>query len=206
MVKNLLTSLLLFCLSPCLAYGQDGGFVVTEKSVTQAAVVENDVPYFVLFTSFGCDPCNRMKATEVPKLEKAGYTVVIVDINQNDTWNKPWGITNVPRTFLIDRKTRSRIYGPWVGFSRAGDLIAVAKGNRKQPKVEKKELSLKNWINSNYNKNSQLAWGVSGQSVYDHLCDGSHGTHVFTRDQVKDLELWEALALHDAIHRGKFKP
>lgn len=204
-MRNLLL-ICLFALSCSSILGQDGSFVITEKPVVQAVKSENNMPYFVMFTSFGCDPCNRMKATEVPKLEKAGYTVVIVDINQDETWNKPWGITNVPRTFLIDRKTRNRIYGPWISFNRAEKLIEVANNHYRVKPVKSKNVSLKDWINSNYSRNTQLKWSVAGKSVYAHLQDGSDGTHVFTYEQIKDLSEWEALALHDAIHTGKFKP
>lgn len=67
--------------------------------------------------------------------------------------------------------------------------------------------AIRDWIHSHYQQGQSLRWGVNPSSaVWRHLQDGNEGTHVWQAWQVEDLSQWEALALHDATHRGLIQP
>lgn len=66
---------------------------------------------------------------------------------------------------------------------------------------------IRSWIADHYTRGQSLRWGVNPSSaVWSHLQDGNEGTHVWRADQVSGLSQWEALALHDATHRGLITP
>jgi thioredoxin-related protein len=171
----------------------------------------NDKPYFIMFSSTYCGPCQRWKASELKKLNAAGYQVTIINVDEDDRWNAKYNVTTVPRFFLLDRKTRRTLKGPWVGFTPAVTLIVNANGknllapadhSRKTARLTCPEIRA--LVRSRYSPGHSLNADVSPQSmVWGHLTDGSGGTHTFTRDQVSCLSLWEALALHDDAHGAR---
>ena len=181
---------------------------VIQQPVVQAP---NEKPYFIMFSGTYCNPCQRWKATEKAKLNAAGYQVTIINIDEDDRWNAKYNVTTVPRFFLLDRKTRKTLKGPWVGFTPAVTLIVGANGKNllapadhswKVTRVTCEEIRA--MVRQQYRHGQALNADVSPQSmVWGHLTDGSGGTHNFTRDQVSCLSLWEALALHDDAHGAR---
>lgn len=171
----------------------------------------NEKPYFIMFSGTYCGPCQRWKASEKQKLNDAGYQVTIINVDEDDRWNAKYNVTTVPRFFLLDRKTRRTLRGPWVGFTPAVTLIVNAQGknllapadhSRKTARLTCPEIRA--LVRGRYSPGRSLNADVSPQSmVWGHLTDGSGGTHTFTRDQVSCLLLWEALALHDDAHGAR---
>jgi len=186
-------------------------WVITDESTKPEVKTPNDKPYFIMFTTAQCSPCQRWKASELKKVQAAGYQVTIIDINQDDRWNAKYNVTTVPRFFLLDRKTRRTLKGPWVGFTPAVTLIVGANGknllapadhSRKVARITCEEIRA--MVRQRYRPGQLLNADVSPQSmVWGHLTDGSGGTHNFASDQVSCLSLWEALALHDDAHGAR---
>ena len=112
-----------FCL--CFCVDARGQFTV---EVIQPEVKANEKPYFVMFSGTYCGPCQRWKANELERLNKAGYEITIINVDHDDRWNAKYGVTTVPRFFLLDRKTRKTLRGPWVGYTPAVTLIMNAQG------------------------------------------------------------------------------
>lgn len=173
--------------------------------------VPNEKPYFIMFSGTYCGPCQRWKASEKQKLNDAGYQVTIINVDEDDRWNAKYNVTTVPRFFLLDRKTRRTLRGPWVGFTPAVTLIVGANGkNLLAPADHSRKMARKTCpeiqalVRARYRYGQQLNADVSPQSmVWGHLTDGSGGTHNFASDQVSCLSLWEALALHDDAHGAR---
>lgn len=200
-----------------LSAGQKFSVEVIHDEAKPVEQVAADKPYFIMFSGSFCDPCRRMKATELPKLLKSGYqtTVIMVDSKTDpmaEKWQQKYGVTRLPTIFLLDRKTRKTLKGPYIGFTSAITLISDARGRSVMAPAQ----SLPNrnarltcpeiraLVRSKYQPGRSLNADVSPQSmVWGHLTDGSGGTHTFTRDQVACLSLWEALALHDDAHGAR---
>jgi thiol-disulfide isomerase/thioredoxin len=112
----------------CLCFCVDARGQFTVEVIQPEIIKANEKPYFVMFSATYCEPCQRWKATELQKLNKAGYQVTVINIDQDDQWNKKYGVTTVPRFFLLDRKTRRTLKGPWIGFTPALTMIMGANG------------------------------------------------------------------------------
>jgi hypothetical protein len=192
--------------------------VVVEQVDSPPAAPVIEEPFFVFFTAGPlCGPCIRWEANEHAKVLKAGYSVVKVDIRNPgkwDSWVQYYNINTGPRFFMVERKHLKAVEGkgPWIGFTPAATLILAAGGKpeavpapvqraRKNTRLTCAEI--KNLVRERYRGN-EITTDVSPQSnVWNHLTDGSHGTHTFTRDQVSCLYLWEALCLHDDAHGAR---
>jgi hypothetical protein len=190
--------------------------VAAEQADNSPVAPVIDKPFFVFFTAGPrCGPCIRWEANEQAKVLKAGYSVVKVDIGNPGEWNnwvRYYNINTGPRFFLVDRKDLKAVKakGPWVGFTAAITLVQAAEGKRVlAPADHSKKVTrltcpeIKALVREMY-RGKGITTDVSPQSnVWNHLTDGSHGTHTFTRDQVSCLYLWEALCLHDDAHGAR---
>lgn len=183
-------------------------------------VVESPSPCIVIaYTTQFCGPCNRWKATEKDKLIAAGIRVEYLDADRlSPEWSawidkarRDYGmpITTVPHFFVIDGKTRTLISPPLNGFKSALHLISV--GTRRNFMAPPKRQAItglsceeiRSLIRARYSPRTPLQADVSPRSmVWNHLTDGSGGTHTYRDDQVSCLSMWEAMALHDDAHKA----
>lgn len=180
-----------------------------QQSAVQAP---NEKPYFIMFSGTYCGPCQRWKATEKAKLNAAGYQVTIVNIDEDDRWNAKYNVTTVPRFFLLDRKTRKTLRGPWVGFTPAVTLIMGANGknllapadhSRKVTRITCEEIRA--MVRQRYQPGQSLNADVSPQSlVWVHLTDGSGGTHTSVAIRCRAClsgKLWHCMTIHTGRER-----
>lgn len=68
--------------------------------------------------------------------------------------------------------------------------------------------AIKDWIHDHY-RTGDYSFNhatVTPSAAWDHLMDGSDGTHVWKDWQIEDLTNWEAQALHDATHGRLIHP
>lgn len=170
-------------------------------------------PYWIMFTAKWCGPCQRWKANEKPIMERAGYAVTVIDIDHDphaDKWKRKYGVSTVPTFFLLDRQTRKTLIGPVVGAKSA--ILMIRDVNRWgvfPPKVDavttrRTCAEIRTLVSSRYKQGQRLSADVAPQSrVWQHLTDGSAGTHTFAPEQVSCLELWEALSRHDDAHGSR---
>ena len=101
--------------------------------------------------------------------------------------NEPKSLANSPQ--LDDDETKKQ-------------SISATQGDLRYTAAE-----LNKWVRDRYNPNTTLTSGLmaKGQEslVWRHLTDSNHG---FSNEQVSDLEMWVALALHDASHANLISP
>ena len=168
----------------------------------QPVIAVEPPPYEItLYTAdFHCPPCEVAKAELVPWLERYGWTVTVCTADADDS------IRRFP-TWVVTRHGDEVHRWTGAAWSRSGRATVIehlreAKGEMAVSHTP----SLKDWINDNYRTGQHLSWSVSGMSVRSHLMDGSHGTHVWRREQLDGLSDWEMLCLHDATHRGLTNP
>lgn len=91
------------------------------KVQTQVMKASADSEYFVVFTAAWCGPCRRLKESEVPKLQDAGYQVTVVDIEKDTQWKK--SVVSLPTIWMVDRESRWPIE-QWVGYTETSQLLA----------------------------------------------------------------------------------
>lgn len=199
---------------------------VVEPVNNPPAAPVDEKPFFVFFTAGPlCGPCVRWETNEQPKVLKAGYGVEKVNIGNPGIWQgwvDYYHIERGPMFFIVDRKTNLALTMPpkgdtppepitWLGFTSAITLIQAAEGKRvlapADHSVKTARLTcpeIKALVRSLYSPGQELMNDVKPRSnVWNHLTDGSGGTHTFTHDQVSCLSLWEALALHDDAHEAR---
>jgi hypothetical protein len=88
-----------------------------------------------------------------------------------------------------------------------GSLLASIKGHEKPPAakpvgdIAQDAESLRSWVRSNYRSNQRLSWDVTPRGqVWSHLVE-----HGFEMRQVRPLNQWDALCVHDAVHSGRLE-
>lgn len=163
-------------------------------------VVESpDYEITLICAPFHCPPCESAKAHRVPWLESHGWTVNVCEADDDDN------VESFP-TWIVTRHGIE--VHRWSGHSwTAGGTdtfnrnLRIAKGENVTSEVSGTS-SLADWIDSHYRAGQNLDWGVYGVTAYDHLQDGSGGTHTWTRQQLAGLTEWQLLCLHDATHKG----
>ena len=190
----------------------DRPFTVTERVEAKAVEEKKPVigetvkveqkpfkPYVAMFTADYCGPCRQFKSTEEAKVIAAGYEVHhITDLS---------GITSIPRFVVVSETNKSKNLvvlaadTPHKGFTSASTLIAdLKKADVKVSKVGERYTleELRSWVHKNYTKTTALerATMKDDNQVLIHLT----GQHGFVASQVNGLLMWEALALHDAVH------
>lgn len=189
--------LLLCCLSgPPEIFSATG--VYTEQPKQIAA------PYLLMFTAEWCGPCQAWKRSgKKQQIEEAGVSVTFVDIDKNSKYRIVGGpLPAVERfpTFWLMIPPNQKPVKVWVGTVSHTDVRANLRIRRSKDDLDK-------WVRSNYTAQTQLKTVMERDSdVWNHLTDGTSGTHVFTKEQVSGIDLWVALALHDAVHSGRLTP
>jgi hypothetical protein len=189
--------LLLCCLSgPPEIFSATGVYAEKPKATQD--------PYLIMFTADWCGPCRAWKNSGKKKqIEEAGVSVTLVDIDRNPEYRIAGGpLPAVERfpTFWLMVPPNQKPVKVWVGTVSHTDVRANLRIRRSKDDLDK-------WVRSNYTEQTTLTMGMKNNSeVWNHLTDGTDGTHVFTKDQISGLDLWVALALHDALHSRKVTP
>lgn len=191
----------------------------TEPPQTLSQGIPYSDYYYVQFTASWCGPCKKFDREEQHKLEKLGIKVVEVDIDKNPQAMKDFVVTSVPTFLLCNSKDKTAYYDKRnpakqfkFGNMKGEDLIKKLEDHyRANNKVvaqsppttvtsstllSRSEIDA--LVRASYTRNTPLMKAVMARNanVYSHL----KNEHGFTKEQVDGLELWVALALHDAVH------
>ena len=162
--------------------------------------------YVVKWTASGCPPCIQWDRSERAKLTAAGIEVVNIDCGNpaNAATLKKYGVRSWPQ-FNICRKSTKKLVTRFSGYTTADSLLASIRGHEKPPAakpvgdIAQDAESLRSWVRSNYRSNQRLSWDVTPRGqVWSHLVE-----HGFEMRQVRPLNQWDALCLHDAVHTGR---
>ena len=162
--------------------------------------------YVVKWTAKNCPPCIQWDRTERAKLTAAGIEVVDIDCGNpaNAATLKKYGVRSWPQ-FNICRKSTKKLITRFSGYTTADSLLASIRGHEKPPAakpvgdIAQDAESLRSWVRSNYTCNQRLSWDVTPRGqVWNHLVE-----HGFEMRQVRALNQWDALCLHDAVHTGR---
>lgn len=161
-------------------------------------------PYLLMFTADWCGPCQAWKKSGKKKqIEDAGVSVTFVDIDKNPQYRIAGGpLPKVERypTFWLMVPPNQKPVKVWVGTVSHTEVRANLRVRRSKDDLDK-------WVRSNYTEKTPLKTVMQKDSdVWNHLTDGTSGTHTFTNEQVIGIELWVALALHDAVHSERLTP
>ena len=189
--------LLLCCLSgPPEIFSATGVYAEKPKATQD--------PYLIMFTADWCGPCRAWKNSGKKKqIEEAGVSVTFVDIDKNPEYRiagGPLPAVELFPTFWLMVPPNQKPVKVWVGTVSHTDVRANLRIRRSKDDLDK-------WVRSNYTEQTTLKMGMKDNSeVWNHLTDGTDGTHVFTKEQISGLDLWVALALHDALHSRKVTP
>ncbi len=111
------------------------GFHGTERQVEQIRnpIVARPIrtaqqeDYFVVFKSFGCEPCARFERTEQPRLEALGYAVRVVDLDRSPQYRTKGifpAVTRTPTIWKVSRKDRKKLLRSWQGYQTTETLTA----------------------------------------------------------------------------------
>jgi len=189
--------LLLCCLSGPPEIFSATGIYAEKPKATPA-------PYLLMFTAEWCGPCQAWKKSGKKKqIEEAGISVTFVDIDQNPKYRIAGGpLPAVERfpTFWLMIPPNPKPVKVWTGTVSHTDVRANIRLRRSKEDLDK-------WIRSHYTPETPLNTVMKDNAeVWNHLIDGTGGTHTFTKEQVYGLDLWVSLALHDAVHSGKLTP
>jgi hypothetical protein len=118
--------------------------------------------------------------------------------------SEKYGIRSWPQ-FNVCRRSTKKLITRFSGYTTADSLLASIKGHEKPPAAEpvgniaQDADSLRSWVRSNYTCNQRLSWDVTPRGqVWSHLVE-----HGFEMRQVRPLNQWDALCLHDAVHTGR---
>jgi hypothetical protein len=164
--------------------------------------------YVVKWTAAGCPPCIQWDRSERGKLVAAGIEVVNIDCGnpKNAAKLRQYGVRSWPQ-FQICRKSTKKSVTRFSGYTTAASLLASIKGHEKPQAakpvgdIAQDSESLRAWVRSNYRSNQRLSWDVTPRGqVWNHLVE-----HGFEMGQVRALNQWDALCLHDAVHTERFE-
>ena len=162
--------------------------------------------YVVKWTAKNCPPCIQWDRSERGKLTAAGIEVVNIDCGnpKNAAKLKKYGIKSWPQFNICQRSTK-KLITRFSGYTTASSLLASIRGHEQPPAAEpvgdiaQDAESLRAWVRSNYTCNQRLSWDVTPRGqVWNHLVE-----HGFEMRQVRPLNQWDALCLHDAVHTGR---
>jgi len=174
-------------------------------------------PWLVMFTATWCGPCQNWKRSSKPRaISSAGFQIVYVDIDQQPKWKtagkKLPAVDRYPTFWLVDPLTKLPVK-VWTGDVSVQEIqqqLDGSGGDRLKTDVRRSRRTksdIESWVRKNYSQSDNLKSDVFPRNnVWNHLTDGSGGTHVFVSEQISGLELWIALALHDAVHTGRLTP
>ena len=164
--------------------------------------------YVVKWTAAGCPPCIQWDRSERGKLVAAGIEVVDIDCGnpKNAAKLKKYGIKSWPQ-FNVCRRSTKKSLTRFSGYTTAESLLASIKGHEKPPAakpvgdIAQDAESLRSWVRDNYRSNQRLSWDVTPRGqVWSHLVE-----HGFEMQQVRPLNQWDALCVHDAVHSGRLE-
>ena len=165
--------------------------------------------YVVKWTAKHCPPCIQWDRSERGKLTAAGIEVVNIDCGNpaNAATLKKYGVRSWPQ-FNICRRSTKKLVTRFSGYTTASSLLASIRGHEKPKAAEpvgdiaQNAESLRAWVRSNYTCNQRLSWDVTPRGqVWNHLVE-----HGFQMGQVRPLNQWDALCLHDAVHTERLEP
>lgn len=194
--------LLLFLSAPPQIFEPTGRYAInstpdaTTASRSQPTSTGGDNPgasgvrddrYVVVFTSASCSPCQRMKQTTIPALQRAGIAVRVVDINSSE-YSSRWSVNLVPTTWVVDRSTRKKVETPLVGYVTAETLLRKVRKNGTTVTRTKTAVS----VNGNF--------FPEREEVILHLLSGSVHRGKFTRSQLDAMTDWQIIDLHNWEH------
>lgn len=193
--------------------------VPTEPQQVHSQGIPYSDYYYVQFTASWCGPCKKFDREEQHKLEKLGIKVVEVDVDKNPQAMKDFGVTSVPTFLLCNSKDKTAYYDKnkpekqfKFGNMNGESLIKKLEDHYSSSKIAQTTIptpmtspstllsrsEIDALVRASYTRNTPLMKAVMARNanVYSHL----KNEHGFTKEQVDGLELWVALALHDAVH------
>ena len=117
-----------------------------------------------------------------------------------------YGVRSWPQ-FNVCRRSTKKSLTRFSGYTTADSLLASIRGHEKPPAakpvgdIAQDAESLRSWVRSNYTCNQRLSWDVTPRGeVWNHLVE-----HGFEMRQVRPLNQWDALCVHDAVHSGRLE-